>query len=265
MTIAIVAVIAVITAVWGIALSSKDRPEWGLASGLWVGLYCAQITLKLISLSLAARGAAENAIKATETPDARDHPGSQAGETKGRGQGTSSEPRSTEQWLTFEEFLFFLLLAPALACEVHLMKASARSPRRPLRALAEFSHGVLAFLSAHAFISCTMAPAMRILVAGLLPGSFVDNAGWTALEVAGHGGWPSWTAFSPVLFDTVNKGAGGSGSGLWVTLSCFLWLLVVCTTVLHFLLFYAFWHCTCLGIAELWGFPDRHLYGEIVN
>lgn len=36
----------------------------------------------------------------------------------------------------------------------------------------------------------------------------------------------------------------------------------VVSSALHFMVFYAFWHCVCLGMAELWGFPDRDLYGE---
>lgn len=52
------------------------------------------------------------------------------------------------------------------------------------------------------------------------------------------------------------------GLGPLVTWGCFLWMLLpVCSTV-HFFVFYAFWHCICLGMAELWGFPDRNLYGE---
>ena len=32
--------------------------------------------------------------------------------------------------------------------------------------------------------------------------------------------------------------------------------------MVHFLAFYAFWHCVCMGLAELTGYPDRFLYGE---
>lgn len=43
--------------------------------------------------------------------------------------------------------------------------------------------------------------------------------------------------------------AGVSGSILW-------------STMMHFLMFYAFFHCICVGVAEFWGYPDRNLYGE---
>lgn len=80
------------------------------------------------------------------------------------------------------------------------------------------------------------------------------DASWAELEIAGGAGWPSWATGSSLLAQ--------EGTGPWVTLACFLWVLTFVTSCLNFMVFYAFWHCVCLGMAELWGFPDRHLYGE---
>lgn len=39
--------------------------------------------------------------------------------------------------------------------------------------------------------------------------------------------------------------------------------MFVFTPLVHFLMFYAFFHAVCLGCAELWGYPDRNIYGEL--
>lgn len=137
------------------------------------------------------------------------------------------------------------------------MKASARRPSRPLRAASEFFHAVLAFLAVHCVAGSIVAPAMRMLVVGLSPQWF-DRAvsEWAELDTAGGGGWPSWATMSELL---------EGDSGPLATLVCFLLLLMPLSSGTYFLVFYAFWHCVCLGMAELWGFPDRNLYGEILR
>lgn len=244
-------VLVLYAAVWGIGLWGQGRFNWGFASGLWVGLYCACASMKVTSFAVAIHRAAAHAAGSPDSQGSADGGRGDAGEEQQRG-----KPADSEGVLAFEEYLFFLFLSPAACCDIHLLKASARLPARPLRAASEFLHAVLTFVVLHAFVGNVMAPPMRLLTPVLLSSSWADGARWTAVEAAGHGGWPSWTAFNSV------GGPDGGGSPAGVLLGSFLWLLFVCSTVANFLGFYGFWHCVCLGMAELWGFPDRYLYGE---
>lgn len=246
-----------VVAIWGIALWAKSRYSWGMASGLWVGLYCACNTLKVTSFAVATRRAVCQASQALATPS----DGARAGDLRDSCELPEQDP-PIEQTLTFDEFIFFLLV-PALACETHLMKKSARRRSRPLRAASEFFHAVLAYLALHTIAGSLFAPAMRIFAGGALPSSWADAVLWAELEEAGHGGWPSWIAASAVLRPDVTSDGCSGYAAFWMTVSSFACMVVVYSTVVNFLAFYAFWHCTCLGMAELWGFPDRHLYGEV--
>eukprot|EP00903_Cladosiphon_okamuranus_P020112 g18469.t1 len=215
-------------AVWGFAVWAQTRCPWALVPGLWFGLFCACVTLKITAYVVAAAA---------------------------RDEAKEAAPLS----LTFGEYMFFVFLSPSLVCEMHLMKVSARRKSRYGRAASEFFHAGLAFLCAHCMVGSLLAPSLRLFVSGLRP-AWVEGAadGWAALEAAGGAGWPSWSTGSAFL-------AGGEhadkGLGPLVTVGCCLWLLFPVCSTLHFLVFYAFWHCVCLGMAELWGFPDRNLYG----
>ena len=222
--------------VWSITAWAVSRFAWGLASGLWVGLFATCTTLKITSF----------ATTASSTPGKRASGG--AADTKS--QVEEKFP------LTFREYIFFLFVSPSLVCDVRLMQASARRPSRPLRAASEFFHAVLTYLAAHCAAGSVIAPAMRMLVVGISPRWFEHAVSeWAELDAAGGGGWPSWALTNELLEG--NKGP-------WMTTVCFLLLLMPLTSGACFLMFYAFWHCVCLGIAELWGFPDRDLYGEKV-
>lgn len=49
----------------------------------------------------------------------------------------------------------------------------------------------------------------------------------------------------------------------WLAVTVAFPVAMLLSAMLHFLMFYAFWHCICLAAAELWGYPDRDFYGEI--
>lgn len=183
--------------------------------------------------------------------------------------------------LTFWEFIFFLLTAPALVCEPRFLKVGARQPPRVIRAASELFHAGLAFLSLHAACSALVALTFRVLAAASAnawkPSAFcdaegarlgesdwVDVAGWAALETGGSGGW-----FHNLLPEGGEPALSGGGScGFeattgWVeTAAALAWGMFVFSPLVHFTTFYGFWHCVCLGCAELWGYPDRNLYGE---
>lgn len=266
------------TAVWALAVWAKGRYAWGLASGLWVGLFCACVTLKMTSFAsvVGVCPAASTPTEATAvTPLEGDGNISNGGSaatattnaTTTASTAAAAAAATTSALLTFGEFLFFMFLSPSLVCEVHLMKASARRPGRPLRAASEWFHALLAFLASHCMVGSILAPSLRVFVAGFRPG-WVEGAAtvWAELDsaaaggagggggggVSGGGGWPSWATASGLL---------EGDNGAWVTAAAFLWILTIVSSCLNFLVFYAFWHCVCLGMAELWGFPDRHLYG----
>lgn len=79
-------------------------------------------------------------------------------------------------------------------------------------------------------------------------------------------------AVEPASMETIGDPAAGLPEmGLLAPMSEWAWTgivaLAACSTCLfsplnHALPFYAFFHCICLGTAELWGYPDRNFYGE---
>ena len=222
--------------VWSITAWAVSRFAWGLASGVWVGLLAACTTLKITSF----------ATTASSTPGKR------------ASGGTADTKCQVEETfpLTFREYIFFLFLSPSLVCDVRLRQASARRPSRPLRAASEFFHAALTFLEVHCAAGSVIAPAMRMLIVSIRP-RWYEHAvpEWAELDAAGGGGWPSRALTNELL---------EGGKGPWVISVCFLSLLMPLSSGAYFLLFYAFWHCVCLGMAELWGYPDRDLYGEKV-
>lgn len=198
----------------------------------------------------------------------------------GSSRGTPT-PAPTPQ-LTFGEFAFFLLLAPSLVCEPHMLVSSARRPRRVAAAASEFFHAGLAYLAVHVTCSAFFAPILRVLAEALHP-RWADGEGWEELRRSDGSGW--WL-HGGGGGDCVTEGGGGCGGGggdgggvcgeaasaaleglgqqhgsTTVAVAGCLGMFVF-TPLMHFLMFYAFFHSVCLGCAELWGYPDRNIYGE---
>lgn len=181
----------------------------------------------------------------------------------------SSPSAQQENELTFGEFLFFVFAAPSLVCEPRFLKRHARRAPRVKRAASEFFYAGLTFLALHAASSALLAPTMRVTATAfslcmrangnekLGEPDWVDSAGWAALGADGSGRW---------LFggrENYGNSLCDSATGrLEIAVAVACALLFLCPMV-QLLAFYGFWHCVCLGCAELWGYPDRHLYGEI--
>ncbi|CAN0266830.1 unnamed protein product [Ascophyllum nodosum] len=219
--------------VWSITAWAVNRFAWGLASGLWVGLFAACTTLKITSFATTS----SSMTGKSASGDAAD--------TKCQVEKTCL--------LTFREYLFFLFQSPSLVCDVRLMQASVRRPSRPLRAASEFSHAALTFLAVHCAAGSVIAPAMRMLLVSIRPRWFEHTVSeWEELDAAGGGGWPSWALTNELLEGRKRP---------WMISVCFLSLLMPLSSGAYFLVLYAFSHCVCLGMVELWGFPDRDLYG----
>ena len=79
------------------------------------------------------------------------------------------------------------------------------------------------------------------------------------LKAEGSGGWLHGT--SPAADYSGEVLADGQQRIVTVATAAFTGMVVL-SPMMHFFMFYAFWHCVCLGSAELWGYPDRNTYGE---
>lgn len=186
--------------------------------------------------------------------------------------------------LTFEEFAFFILFAPSLVCEPRLLKRRARRPvdaRSVASAASEFFHAGLTYLAVHVYSSALFAPTLRVIAVALHSSwedvhVWADASGWAALGAEeGSGEW-LLGMFRPAAADGdageffttfAVEGGGGGGSEQqlmvgWTVAAAACFGTFVFSPMMHFLMFYAFWHCVCLGSAELWGYPDRNTYGE---
>lgn len=184
--------------------------------------------------------------------------------------------------LTFAEFAFFLLAAPSLVCEPRLLLSSARLPRRFGAAASEFLHAGLAYLAVHVTCSAFFAPTLRVLAAALHSGGgggWADEDDWAELHRASGSGWWLYGYASRVESGGgCGGGEGGAGDdggcgvegaflesvdqqGFVVAVAACLGMCVF-SPMIHYLMFYAFFHSVCLGCAELWGYPDRNIYGE---
>lgn len=163
--------------------------------------------------------------------------------------------------LTFEEFVFFLLLAPSLVCQPRYLKPSARRPRSVSRAASEFFHAGLTYLTVHVTCSTFFAPALRVLAAAF-HSSWAAADGWVALKAEGSGGWLHDTSPAAAAADYSGEALAGSQERIVTVATAAFAGMVVLSPMMHFFMFYAFWHCVCLGSAELWGYPDRNTYGE---
>ena len=247
-TIAPAAVTAAI--VWAIAVWAAGRFSWGLASGLIVALQSAGLAVKLVSFAMV---------------DGCD--GSVAPTLRKGGKGFADDGRP----LTFGEFVFFLLMTPSLVCHPSLLRECARRPRNVTLAASEFLHAALAFLSVHTTCSTFYAPANRVLAVAMHStwsdgDSWIDANAWEALRREGSGDWlhdlaltAGETWLGEETSDSVVCGRTFFFAAV-VAAACFG--MFVFSPMQHFLMFYGFWHCVCLGSAELWGYPDRDMYGE---
>lgn len=273
--------------VWGVAVWVTGQSQLGLASGLSVGLLAVCLTLKAVSFT-------QFNAHATSSLACMSDGKNRSGEGEEKGQFSVLKPAAIEapslapksdlpapeDQLYFGEFLFFILAAPSLVCELRFIKASARRSSRLWSAASEFFHAGLTFFTLHAACSAFFAPAMRVLAVAAtarqeLPdgisigqgqfrsSSFVNYAGWATLRAGGSGAW--LTAFFPDLGDHEEKFdiflSDGSVGWLQILVAA-SWSIFFLSPMVHFMTFYGFWHCVCLGFAELWGFPDRNFYGK---
>lgn len=69
--------------------------------------------------------------------------------------------------------------------------------------------------------------------------------------------------FFEAFFCGIGGGGGdGGGRGWREAAAAASVATLVFTPMVHFLAFYAFWHCVCMGLAELTGYPDQFFYGK---
>lgn len=288
MAAGILAAAAPTTVIWAVAVCAAGLFRWGIASGLCVGLQCASLTLKSVSFmqqaclaaaapstfDTAATAATAVATGVSSAPRQRQKCDGDEGEND-RDVKTLSPPPA----LTFGEFAFFLLVAPSLVCEPRLLISSAHLPRRLGAAASEFLHAGLAYLAVHVTCSAFFAPTLRVLAAALhsRDGAWADQGDWAELHRASGSGW--WLYGYALRFEN-GGGCGGGGTGddaacgvegaflesvdqqgFIVAVAACLGMFVF-SPMMHYLMFYAFFHSVCLGCAELWGYPDRNIYGE---
>ncbi|CAN0348470.1 unnamed protein product [Ectocarpus sp. 6 AP-2014] len=299
--------------IWALAVWGSVNLDWGLASGLSVGLSSACLSLK--NASFAQSWCCFNAPVTTAKEAAEAMGAPSGGEKRPREDVCGDGDLAGPPLLTFGEFLFFILAAPFLVCEPEFLRERARRAPCPGRAFSEFSHAVLVFVALHAACSAFFAPVMRVVAAAVFSppspslvaesaqaalasdfrgcgsgdgehtcgGSpfngatigWVDCVGWAGAEgihtAGGSGGWffsllldggGSETAATSYFESLFCGGAGGAGLAWWWGIAAASALaMLVFSPMVHFMAFYGFWHCVCLGCAELWGYPDRNFYG----
>ncbi|CAM9839761.1 unnamed protein product [Ectocarpus sp. 12 AP-2014] len=195
--------------------------------------------------------------------------------------GDDGGARAADPTLTFREFAFFLVLAPSLVCRPQYLASGARRPPRVAAATSEFLHAGLTYIAVHVACSALFAPALRVLAEALHSGGvagWADEEDWAELRRTDGSGW--WlhdssrslgSLFASGGGGCVDGGVGcgpgwtfsddGTGHpGLTVAIAACLGVFVF-SPMMHFLMFYAFFHSVCLGCAELYGYPDRNTYG----
>lgn len=293
-----VAVAIPTTSIWAIAVLGAMNFDWGIASGLCVGLHSAGLTLKLISYvqrccgghtngnasgsngaPSVAHAASENSADTSQSspkPNAKDEALPSIPERTCESKQVASVASTVQTdaaasvgRLTFGEVAFFLLLTPCLVCEPQLLKREARLPSKPARAMSEFFHAALTYLAVHATCSALFAPTLRVLATALHT-SWTDADTWEALRAQGSGDWlhsvdagvsAAAARAAAMVGEGDREGGVYDGSVITFVLAAFFGNCVLPPTI-SFLMFYAFWHCVCVGCAELWGYPDRNIYGE---
>ncbi|CAN0092591.1 unnamed protein product, partial [Hapterophycus canaliculatus] len=90
----------------------------------------------------------------------------------------------------------------------------------------------------------------------LLPGGDVRGFGASFFESRG--------CCADGIGTTSTAAAAGNvatGTGWPAFLAASVLGMLIATPLVHSLTFYSFWHCVCVGCAELWGYPDRDFYG----
>lgn len=236
---------------WAIAVWGAGKFQWGVASGMSVGLFVTCVTFKAMSFAREANG-----IVGDGACDTHVRKGVTA-LNKTEGKKVVDERLRQIVPLTFAEFACFMLVVPSLLCESAYLQRAARRPRRLMRAASEFFYAGLCFLAFHASLSALFAPALRVMARALFfadagegtepeanTSDWVDLDGWAVITANGNGWW-------------------FSGEGGWLEVGvAVVFSMVVCSPMVHFMVFYGFWHCLCLGFAELCGYPDRNFYGE---
>lgn len=269
--VAPVAAIAVpSTLAWVIAVWGAGRFHWGLASGMSVGLLAACITLKAVSFVqrqayvIGRRASSRDGYGKTTKGVSVDRNSHTAA-----ADDTTTSPRptpttsTTQHTLNFSEFACFMLTAPSLVCDPRILQRGARRPPRIAQAASEFFHAALTFVAFHATCSALFAPALRVIAAAAVPyftttgetSDWLDCDGWAALGADGGGGWLRRSG------QDIHEGclARGQWGDIVVAVAS---SVLVFSPMVHFMLFYGFWHCVCLGCAELWGYPNRDFYGK---
>ncbi|CAM9724625.1 unnamed protein product [Ascophyllum nodosum] len=233
----------------GVALWAEGLFHWGFASAMAVGLMTANLTLKATSFAKTSCGLSNAAKIVSDTPA--------VGEDLIQ--------------LTFAEFVFFIVAAPSLVCVPRFLRRRALRSPRVTRALCEFSHAALSFLAIHAVWSAMYAPTLRVIAAATMAAlehqaesTWIDPVGWEALPDGGGARWfcelVEALGGRQVIKDGGMLTCNAAPAWLQTTLAAVFGMMVF-SPMTHFMASYGFWHCTCLGCAELWGYPDRHFYG----
>lgn len=253
-----------VTLVWAIAVWAVGQFHWGVASALIVALQSTCLTMKIVSFVMTCGSSCTvgNAPPKGCSPAG----GREDGEKdKNRGNYVGA--------LTFEECSFFLLFTPSLVCHPSQLGRCVRRPRKIARAASEFFHAALAFMTIHATCSAFFAPVNRVLAAAVHSDwpdadSWVDIGAWEALRMEGSGDWLHNLALATerawIGEESFDKALVGRMDVFAVTAAAWFGMFVF-SPMQHFLMFYGFWHCVCLGSAELWGYPDRNIYGEMMS
>lgn len=262
---------------WVVAVWGAGQFRWGLAPGMSAGLLAGCITLKAVSFAQRQAHVAvvERNVNSRDGYGETTKKGVSAHRTSRTAAAAAAAPAddtalppttttsTTQPALTFSEFAFFMLTAPSLVCEPRLLQRGTRRPPRIARAASEFFHAALNFLAFHTACSALFAPALRDIAAAAVPlftttiekSDWLDYDGWAVLGADGDGGW---LCRSGEGFHEGYPTRGQWGEiGMAVATS-----VLVFSPMVHFMLSYGFWHCVCLGCAELWGYPDRDLYGK---
>lgn len=191
----------------------------------------------------------------------------------------SSVEHASAEALTFWEFVYFLLVAPSLVCDHRCLKSSALLPPNVLAAASQFLHAALTFLAVHAYSVSLFAPSLRLVSAASASVSwaaFDEAAGALRCDGSSGGGWVTALVW-PQLSDGGTAAACEDGLAylepegvVMIRRIALLATAAGCgmlawSPMMHFLMFYGFFHCLCVGSAELWGYPDRDIYGESSN